>query len=151
MKWCRKTETCRWRKGEGVGLRYLLLLLHYNKPVHTCYICSAGIRNATVMMITQTVTLTVKNNDLTLRLWVRVTCVKLLIYHSLYCENVRIAVWLVRLLSFWCWQKQIFAVYKMTMVVKMSLTANLVTNIMLAERKEFLRVYFWSLDRTYLR
>ena len=55
--------------GEGVGLRYPLLLLHYNKPVHTCYICgSAGIHNATVMMITQTVTLTVKNNDLTLRL-----------------------------------------------------------------------------------
>ena len=108
MKWCRKTWNLSMKGGGGVGLRYLLLLLHYNKPVHTCYICSAGIRNATVMMITQTVTLTVKNNDLTLRLWVRVTCVKLLIYHSLYCENVRIAVWLVRLLSFWCWQKQIF-------------------------------------------
>lgn len=53
---------------EGGGLRYLLLLLHYNKPVHTCHICgSAGIHNAIVMMITQAVTLTVKNNDVTLR------------------------------------------------------------------------------------
>ena len=109
MKWCKKTWKLSMKGGGGVGLRYLLLLLHYNKPVHTCYICgSAGIHNATVMMITQTVILTVNNNDLTLRLWVRVTCGKLLIDHSLYCENVRIAVWLLRLLSFWCWQKQIF-------------------------------------------
>lgn len=70
MKWCKKNlKPVDEGRGRGLGLRYLLRLLHYNKPVHTCYICgSAGIHNATVMMITQAVTLTVNNNDLTLRL-----------------------------------------------------------------------------------